>query len=126
MRKHALYPECVQENIGEQDTSNCNQLSVFDEILPSAHTLYNAYPNRFNPVITISYNLPKDGSVQITIHDLLGNVVTNLINKEQSTGLRSVQWNATNIQGRAMSAGVYLYTINAGKFRQTKKMILLK
>ena len=126
MRKHALYPECVQENIGEQDTSNCNQLSVFDEILPSAHTLYNAYPSRFNPVITISYNLPKDGSVQITIHDLLGNVVTNLINKEQSAGLRSVQWNATNIQCRAMSAGVYLYTINAGKFRQTKKMILLK
>jgi len=77
-------------------------------------------------VITISYNLPKDGSVQITIHDLLGNVVTNLINKEQSAGLRSVQWNATNNQGQPVSAGVYLYSIEAGEFRKIKKMVLLK
>ena len=57
---------------------------------------------------------------------MLGNVVNNLVNANQSSGYKSVQWNANNNQGQPVSAGVYLYTIEAEEFRQTKKMILLK
>ena len=57
---------------------------------------------------------------------MLGNVVNNLVNANQSSGYKSLQWNATNYQGEPVSAGVYLYTIEAGDFRQSKKMILLK
>ena len=57
---------------------------------------------------------------------MLGNVVNNLVNTKQSSGYKSVQWNATDNLGQPVSAGVYLYTIEAGEFRQTKKMILLK
>jgi flagellar hook assembly protein FlgD len=52
--------------------------------------------------------------------------VNNLVNKYESSGYNSVQWNATNNAGQPVSAGLYLYTIEAGKFRQTKKMVLLK
>ena len=88
--------------------------------------MYHAYPNPFNPITNITYELAEEIFVEITIYDLLGNVVNNLVNTNQSSGVQSVQWNATNNQGQPVSAGVYLYSIEAGDFRQTKKMILLK
>jgi flagellar hook assembly protein FlgD len=57
---------------------------------------------------------------------MMGRVVKTLVNAEQITGYRSIQWDATNNQGQPVSAGLYLYTIEAGDFRQTKKMVLLK
>jgi len=57
---------------------------------------------------------------------MLGNVVNNLVNANQSSGYKSVQWNATNNKGQPVSAGLYLYTIEAGDYSQTKKMVLLK
>ena len=89
-------------------------------------TLKDNYPNPFNPLTTISYDLPKDSFVSITIYDMLGNVVNNLVNTKQSSGNKSVQWNATDNLGQPVSAGVYLYSIETKDFRQTKKMILLK
>jgi len=120
------YPDCLIEYVGEQDTANCNPLSNVDDLIPNAYQLYNAYPNPFNPITYIRYELAKEIFVKITIYDLLGNVVNNLVNTKQKSGYRSVQWDATNNQGQPVSAGVYLYTIEAGDFRQTKKMILLK
>ena len=91
----------------------------------SFNNIYN-YPNPFNPITKLRYDLPKDAFVSITIYDMLGNVINNLVNTYQSLGYKSVQWNATNNQGEPVSAGVYLYSIEAGEFRQTKKMVLLK
>jgi beta-glucanase (GH16 family) len=89
-------------------------------------TLKDNYPNPFNPITNISYDLLEESFVNITIYDMLGNVVNNLVNTNQSSGYKSVQWDATNNQGEPVSAGVYLYSIEAREFRQTKKMILLK
>ena len=94
--------------------------------LPETFKLIQNYPNPFNPTTTLEYDLPEDLFVDITVYDMLGNVVNNLINMNQNSGSKSVQWNATNNQGQPVSAGVYLYKINAGKFSQTMKMILLK
>jgi len=52
--------------------------------------------------------------------------VNNLVSSQQNAGYKSIQWNATNDKGVPVSAGLYLYTIEAGNFRQTKKMVLLK
>jgi hypothetical protein len=102
------------------------QLSIFDETLPVTYNLQNAYPNPFNPVTTLQYDLPEDAMVNITIYDMMGRVVSNLVSSQQNAGYKSVQWNATNNIGQPVSAGLYLYTIQAGKFRQAKKMVLLK
>ena len=57
---------------------------------------------------------------------MMGRIVKTLFNNQQTAGYKSIQWKATNNQGKSVSAGVYLYSIEAGEFRQTKKMILLK
>ena len=115
------------------DTNNCEyliseqQLTLSKNInIPKKFTIYQNYPNPFNPVTRLSYDLPEDLFVSITIYDMLGNVVKNLVNTKQSSGYKSVQWNATDNLGQPVSAGVYLYSIETKDFRQTKKMILLK
>ena len=89
-------------------------------------SLYPNYPNPFNPITTLRYDLLNDESVNITVYDMLGNVINELVNEVQNSGYKSIQWDATNYQGQPVSAGVYIYRIEAGGFRQTKKMILLK
>ena len=96
------------------------------DVMPSNYFLSQNFPNPFNPVTTLKYDLLENGLVNITIYDMLGNVVNNLVNANQSSGYKSIQWNATNNQGEPVSAGVYLYKIQAGDFVDTKKMILLK
>jgi flagellar hook assembly protein FlgD len=70
--------------------------------------------------------LPENRYVNITIYDIMGREVRTLVNHNQDAGFKSVIWNATNDYGKPVSAGVYLYQIQAGEFRQTKKMVLLK
>ena len=94
--------------------------------MPSNYFLSQNFPNPFNPITTLKYELPEDSFVDVTVYDLLGNVVKNLINGDQSSGYKSIQWNATNNQGEPISAGVYLYKIQASDYVDTKKMILLK
>ena len=93
---------------------------------PDKFKLNQNYPNPFNPVTKLGYDLPKKGLVNITIYDMLGNVINQLVNEVQSSGYKAIRWNATDNQGQPVSAGVYLYSIEAGEFRLTKKMILLK
>jgi len=64
--------------------------------------------------------------VKITIYDPLGNVVNNLVNANQLSGKRSIQWNATNSLGHTVAAGIYIYRIESGGTMQTKKMVFLK
>ena len=64
--------------------------------------------------------------MKINVYDVRGNIIKNIINKNQSPGFKTVQWDATNNLGELVSAGLYIYSIEAGDFRQTRKMILLK
>ncbi len=57
---------------------------------------------------------------------MLGNVIKQIVNEAQKSGYKKVEWNATDNLGQPLSAGVYLYSLEVGNFRQTKKMILLK
>ena len=105
---------------------NENILNIFNSNLPENFSLKQNYPNPFNPITTLRYDLPEDGLVNITIYDMMGKIVKTLVNSSQTAGYKSVQWNATNDRNESVSAGLYLYTIQAGEFRQTKKMLLLK
>jgi hypothetical protein len=95
-------------------------------MIPITFALHQNYPNPFNPITSLRYDLPEQAQVTLTVYDLMGREVTQLVNTTQEAGFKSVQWNATDMYGKSVSAGVYLYQIRAGKFVQTKKMVLLK
>ena len=93
---------------------------------PETFVIQQNHPNPFNLVTSLQYDLPEDGLVNITIYDLMGRVVKALVNGSQTAGFKSIKWNATNDRNEPVSAGLYFYTILAGEFRKTKKMLLLK
>jgi hypothetical protein len=101
-------------------------LNISDELVPVTYTLHQNYPNPFNPVTTLRYDLPENDMINITIYDMLGRQVKTLVNQTQDAGYRSVIWDATNDYGKPVSAGLYLYQIQAGEYISTKKMVLLK
>ena len=97
-----------------------------ESIVTKKIELNQNYPNPFNPITLINYELTYDGLVNITIYDMMGRIVKTLVDNSQTAGYKSVQWNATNNRNKPVSAGLYLYTIQVGETRQTKKMVLLK
>ena len=94
--------------------------------IPETFTLHQNFPNPFNPITTLRYDLPEQAFVTLTVFDMLGKEITQLVNTTQLHGFKSVQWDAKDSMGRPVSAGVYLYQIQAGEFVQTRKMVLLK
>ena len=88
--------------------------------------IHQNYPTPFNPVTTLRYDLPEEAHVNINIYDMMGRIINNLVSRQQTAGYKSVLWNATNNAGQPVSAGLYLYTIEAWGFRESKKMVLLK
>jgi hypothetical protein len=117
----------VGTDLDECEDYDGQQLDISDFInVPNEFKLHQNYPNPFNPTTQIKYDLPEDALVAINIYDLMGRSIKSLVNSNQSAGYRSIQWNATNNLGEPVSAGMYIYMIQAGEFRQTKKMVLLK
>ena len=107
-------------------TIQIESLGIGDDNVPAIYSLGEAYPNPFNPETRIKYGLTQDGYVSFMVHDLMGRKVKSLVSSEKDAGYHSIRWDATNDFGESVSAGMYFYTIQAGEFRQTKKMILLK
>jgi hypothetical protein len=91
------------------------------QVAPTNYTLNQNYPNPFNPSTKISYQIPESGFVTLKVYNALGKEVATLVNSEKSAGRYEVNFNANDL-----SSGIYFYTIQAGKFQETRKMILLK
>lgn len=89
--------------------------------VPTKFELIQNYPNPFNPTTVISYQLPTSSNVKIAVYDVLGKEIAVLIDSEKPAGKYQTSFNAPNL-----SAGLYFYTIQAGEFKSTKKMILMK
>ena len=86
------------------------------------------YPNPFNPSTTIGYSLPEGRSltVHLDIYDATGRLVRTLVDSARQTGENRVNWDGLSDNGRPVASGVYLYTLRAGNFRESRKMVLLK
>ncbi len=93
---------------------------------PESFRLEQNYPNPFNPSTTISYQLPKAASVKIVIYDLTGRQVRALVNIRQEAGSYSVLWDGRDQAGQAVASGLYIYHLRAGRFTQTRKMLIVK
>ena len=94
--------------------------------IPEAYSLQQNYPNPFNPTTQIRYGLKENTYVSINIYNLMGKHIKSFINMVQDAGYQMIHWNATDASGQPVPAGMYVYTITAGDFRESKKMILLK
>ena len=93
--------------------------------IPDDFKLEQNYPNPFNPTTIIKYQLPYKAKIELKIYNILGQEIATLINQEQNAGYHTIQFNANEIRG-GLASGVYFYRIVAGKFVQTKKMLLIK
>jgi hypothetical protein len=88
---------------------------------PTEFNLYQNYPNPFNPATKIKFSIPKSQFVTLKIYDALGREVSTLVNDRVAAGVYSVEWDAA-----AYPSGIYFYSINAGNFTQTRKMVMVK
>ena len=93
---------------------------------PEAFSLANNFPNPFNPATTIQYALPQAADVELIVYNAVGQVVRTLVAEYQSAGRYAVEWDATNDSGYRLSSGIYFYHLQAGEFREVKKMLLLR
>jgi len=89
--------------------------------IPSEFSLAQNYPNPFNPVTVIEYSIPKSAFVKIKVYDVSGREVKVLINEQRSPGNYNVTFNA-----EGLASGIYIYSIEAGDFKDVKKMSLVK
>jgi len=101
-------------------------VTEIDTRVPERFEVMQNYPNPFNPSTSIKYSLPKAENVKITIYDMTGKQVAELVNQQQEPGTYEVTWNSRDNSGNTVASGIYLYTIEAGKNFQTNKMLLLK
>jgi hypothetical protein len=94
--------------------------------VPLTYSVSQNYPNPFNPLTSISYEIPKESFVTISVYNLLGQKVADLVSNLHQAGYHNVMWNSMDMSGKPLSSGVYIYTIQADDFRAVKKMALLK
>ncbi len=95
-------------------------------LLPLQFEMAQNYPNPFNPTTTISIALPTDSPVKLEIFDISGRKVRTLVSGNLPAGRHEIVWDGRNAAGTSVSSGVYLYHINAGRFTQTRKMMLMR
>lgn len=84
------------------------------------------YPNPFNPVTEIHFQIPEDNFVNINIYNTLGQVVRNLVNAEYAAGSHKVVWDGMNNAGNNLTSGIYFYRFESGKIAKTIKMQLIR
>ncbi len=117
-------------------SAKVNRLGVFrlfydpemspNPTVPEKFELYQNYPNPFNNRTTISYLLPENLHVRLKIFNLHGELVTLLFDGLQQAGYHEQIWDGTNLHGQPVASGLYIYAIEAGKYSDHRKMVLLK
>jgi len=88
---------------------------------PTQMALHHNYPNSFNPTTTIRFDLPRSSFVTLKIFDILGREITTLVNESRSPGAYTAEWN-----GKDFASGIYFYRIEAGDYKETRKLVLQK
>jgi len=97
-----------------------------ESAMPRQFSLHQNRPNPFNPVTEISFTLPEASDVRVMVYNILGQHVSTLVDGYQEAGEHAVIWNGTDSNGRKVSSGIYLYTIEAGQYKASRKMVLMK
>jgi len=113
-------PSVVSNNAGSGKLVSAVAMET-QELKPAACSLEQNYPNPFNPSTKISYTLAKTGLVKLSVYNMLGQAISALVNKEQSAGEHTAEFDAAGLP-----SGIYIYRITANNINETRKMLLLK
>ena len=105
---------------------NAEPTDVADGAVPARYALYAAAPNPFNPRTTIRFDLPRTGAVTLAVYDVSGRKVRTLVDGPVGAGARAITWDGKDAAGHDVGSGIYLYRLETDRFRQTRKMALLK
>ena len=108
-----------------------NLETLLHSLIPEETALHRNYPNPFNPETWIPYQLAKPAEVTLTIYDMNGEIVRRLALGHQTAGMyqsrsRAVYWDGRNQLGESVASGLYFYTLTAGRFTATRRMLILK
>lgn len=94
--------------------------------VPTHYAVAQNYPNPFNPSTVIRYDIPETGQVSLIVYDITGREVSRLVNEVEPAGRYEVRFDAARVRNGGVASGVYFYTVRAGTFTQTRKMVLVK
>ncbi len=97
--------------------------SVEEETIPEEFRVWQNYPNPFNPSTVIKFSIPQNSNVKITVFDLLGREIANLIDENMEAGFHKVEFNTEKLN---LSSGIYFYKVQANNLIEIRKMVLLK
>jgi len=97
-----------------------------ENTLPAAYRLYRNYPNPFNPLTHIRFDLPDKRNVSLVIYDILGHLVRELLNSVLPAGTYTYTWDGTDQHGHSVSSGIYFYVLQTPAKQRIGKMILQK
>ena len=104
---------------GEENVVGVGDMPLASQLLPN-------YPNPFNPATTISFELPSDQAVRLTIYTVSGRRIRTLVDGQRSAGRSEVRWDGTDWAGRAVPSGTYLYQLQTGQTVATRRMVLVR
>jgi hypothetical protein len=94
--------------------------------IPTEFALQQNYPNPFNPTTQINFSLPENQRVKLEVYDVIGRLVTTIVDKDMEPGNYNVSWEGTDASGARVTSGIYLYRLQAGSYSAVKKMVMLK
>jgi len=113
--------DAVVSQVWIKETGVQFSVNHLDENLPKTYNLEQNYPNPFNPSTTISFFLPHSQKVELSVYDILGRRVAKLVNEWKNAGSYNINFDASHL-----ASGVYIYRLKAGKFSQSRKMLLVR
>jgi hypothetical protein len=108
-------------DVCDQDLAIESSSTLIDDYI-----LVQNYPNPFNPITTIEFAIPERELVTVIVFDMLGNNIKTLVSQIMEPGLKSIIWDSTDESDRMVSSGLYFYSIRAGQYNYTRKMMLLR
>ena len=123
---YRTYSNVESDQVNQNYTGEWTDVSETEEPKPYAFQLNQNYPNPFNPETIIEYTLSKDCQVQIAIYNILGQKVRTLIDQYQTKGQKKIHWDGKDDQGNELTSGIYFYRLQAGDYKETKRMALMK
>ncbi len=110
----------------EEITVVSSTVEQLGEEIPVKYELRQNYPNPFNPTTRIKYGLPESARVRVTIYNVLGQLVSTIMNKDQAAGYYELNWDARTDAGATLPSGLYFYRVETKNFSATRSMIFQK